>query len=385
MVSKEMSAPERNAQPFSTQSGGQQRKTVGKFVDAFEAAGHDLGALFAHFIEHSQVGAKHAQDAKQSIKEALRDTGTDADKTLDQLMETIRDLHSAKTTNDREKLRIMSLVAPIFTRAELLRRGFKVSNDAFANARKHAANVGAGEPVPAGGRPRSYGAEMQASVEEFCNLPQNSVVNPVYTTAYQSLDPSTYSLEDAPMMEAVDAYGNTVLVPCNLSILDEHHIPIHTRILVNPISVIFHNWQELHPESKMTYQAFRSMLPAHIGKRSRDGDDGDRGDAMGGANGSTPKQRKRSRSTTKPASMDPSINSNILQTTDGGIPSHLTMPPIIDHTASSSVGPIPTHDSGLPQELVHHMQPVAAEEEEADLDTLDGAPPKKRSKLEERK
>jgi hypothetical protein len=179
-----------------------------------------------------------------------------------------------------------------------------------------------------------------------------------------------------------------VLIPANLNILSPEGTPILPRVLRQPISVIYHAWLQQHPEAKVTYQAFRSMLPVNIGKRSREGEDADASELNDATNGAPSKSRKRSRPTAKmTTSMDPSTAPNIMAAPSGSmeaLPPHLTMDPVIDHHASSSTGPMSQHDPHLTHELVHHLQPVGQDDEEAEISAA-GGPMKKRSKMEEKR
>lgn len=227
-----------NKNSFSKLSEEQKISCMVKLAEAFEASAHDLGALFTTFLETSNIGHEASNEAIESVTKITKESASETDQYLDALVSSIQQLHSSPSTNDRERLRIMSLIAPLFPRAELLRRGFRVSNDAFANARKHAANLGPGSPVASGGRPKIYTAQVAQIIEEFCCLPDNS---------YES---------------DVDAYGN--------HISNGHHPQGMTRILNKPISSIFQLFSTYHPEMHVTYQAFRSMIPSYIGKRPRE-------------------------------------------------------------------------------------------------------------------
>lgn len=264
------SGVDRNAQPFSTQTGGQQRKTITKFVEAFEQSGNDVAGLLTHFLESSQVGQKASAEVKVQVRDVLKSASADAERTLDQLVSSMRLLHAAKTTKDREKLRIMSLLAPLFTRADLVRRGFKVSNDAFANARRHAANQGAGAPVGAGGRPRLYTPELAATIDHYCCRPEFSYVNPAFLLAQQTLDPNQQLFSPDEMVEVHDQYGVPTLIPLHAPIYGEGGKEIPNRILRVSVHTLHLRFSEEHPEFKLALQGFRSLLPKNAVKRPRD-------------------------------------------------------------------------------------------------------------------
>lgn len=267
-----MSSESRNAQVFSTQSGGQQRKTIGKFVEAFEAAGNDIAGLLEAFMAVPTSGAKVQNEVKAGVREALREVSSESEKTLDRVLEALRELHTAKTTKDRERLRIMSILAPIFTRADLIRRGFHVSNDAFANARKHAQQgPGPGAPVPVGGRPRVYTPELAIAVDHFCCRPDIAYANPNYIVAHQSLDPSQHLLlEPEEKVEIQDQYGNPVIIPLRATILSENNKEIPNRILRVSIHTLHQRFLAEHPEQKLSIQGLRTLLPKNVVRRPRD-------------------------------------------------------------------------------------------------------------------
>jgi hypothetical protein len=393
-----MAANDRNAQPFSTQSGGQQRKTIGKFVEAFEAAGNDVAGLLAHFLESSPVGIKNQVEARQSIREALRESAVEAEKSLDQLLEAVRDLHTAKTTKDRERLRIMSLLAPIFTRADLIRRGFRVSNDAFANARKHATNVGPGAPVNHGGRPRLYTPELAMTLDHFCCDPEISYVNPNFVVAQQSLDPQTQLLLEGEEMVAVhDLHGNPVAIPLRATIVGENGKEIPNRVLKVSVSILHSKFTAAHPELKLSAQGLRTLLPKNLIRRSRDNDppnDTGEDDYEPVIHELTPNKHlakgKRSRQ----------IKSQSQSSSEhqvGSSPSVTGMEVVHQQHAVGHHGE--TDDMNVEQEIVsHHLVAPSGEyehdmsqqqhihhEDENIIDPEDGAPPRKRSKIIEEK
>lgn len=265
------SGVDRNAQPFSTQTGGQHRKTITKFVEAFEQSGNDVAGLLTQFLETSPVASKAVAEVKSQVRDVLRTASTEAERTLDQLVGGLRMLHGAKTTKDREKLRIMSLLAPLFTRADLVRRGFKVSNDAFANARRHATNQGAGAPVGAGGRPRLYTPELAATIDHFCCRPEFSYVNPSFLIAQQTLEQNNQQLFQADeMIEIHDQYGEPRLIPLRAPIFGEGGKEIPNRILRVSVHTLHMRFSEEHPQFKLALQGFRSLLPKNAVKRPRD-------------------------------------------------------------------------------------------------------------------
>lgn len=266
------SGVDRNAQPFSSQTGGQQRKTIGKFVEAFEAAGQDVAGLLMAFTESQMMLTKQQiSEMKQHVRDALKGVAEEADKTLEQLLAALKYLHTSKQTKDRERLRIMSLLAPLFTRADLMRRGFRVSNDAFANARRHASSVGPGSPVGSGGRPRLYTPELAHTVDHFCCRPEFSYANPAFLLAQQNLDSQNQLVMEADeMVEVADQYGDPVLIPLHASIVGEGGKEIPNRVLRASVQTIHAKFIAEHPDIKVSAQGFRSLLPKNAIKRPRD-------------------------------------------------------------------------------------------------------------------
>lgn len=361
---------DRDAQLFTTQVGGQYRKTVGKFAAAFEAAGYDLGPLFTHFMLHSAIGTKFSAQMRQGVKDVLQEASSESEKTLDAVLGAIQSLHTAKTTNDRERLRIMSVVAPIFTRNDLLRRGFRVSNDAFANARKHKANFGAGAAVPAGGRPRLYDGQLHVLIQQFLLQPQNSAQNPAYIDAALQLIGGTVTCNAEGVLELHDPMGNLVPLPLEGDLVDDQGQIIHTHFLRRHVATLFTDFQKLHPKIRLTYQAMRSLIPPNFYKKPHsepsDIDDDPAAPVI---------KRKRSRS-------------SMAQRTT----SDLDASQALEHHLEPSPADLPDFEEGMDDnqnmdmELVHQLHAVPAEEDvvnDAEEAEEEEEPPRKRMKLEE--
>lgn len=148
-----------------------------------------------------------------------------------------------------------------------------MSNDAFANARRHAANQGAGAPVGAGGRPRLYTPELADTIDHFCCRPEFSYVNPAFLLAQQTLDPPNQQVMQADeMVEVNDQYGVPTLIPLHASIVGEGGKEIPNRILRVSVHTLHMRFSEEHPEFKLALQGFRSLLPKNAVKRPRDPD-----------------------------------------------------------------------------------------------------------------
>lgn len=159
----------RQSQPFSSQKGGQRRKTISAFNKALLPFVNDLGPLLAYYLTRSNSGKGLLEDVVENLSSCI---GNDSERKLGEVMANIHSLHESAST--REKKSLLSIVAPVFNNRELRKYGFHITSATVASARSHANEIGPGALVSKGGRPVVHGEETQLLIQNFILDDENS-------------------------------------------------------------------------------------------------------------------------------------------------------------------------------------------------------------------
>lgn len=122
--------------PFSKQSATAKEKVVRQWEDAFLASGGDVRGVMNYYLEHTKSGKKHRFMIIENLRKSFNEKMTKQERSLTVLLDGIKNLY-AGYTKDEDRIRLLELLMPIFSKTELTQRGLSINRELWERARKN--------------------------------------------------------------------------------------------------------------------------------------------------------------------------------------------------------------------------------------------------------
>jgi hypothetical protein len=124
------------AKPFSKQSQSQKDKVMRLWDEAYLASGGDIKGVMAYYLYHTKGGKHNRYTIIDNLRKAFSEKMTKQERNLANLLEGMKNL-LAGYAKDEERLRLLEIIVPLFSRSELTQRGILISEELWDRARKN--------------------------------------------------------------------------------------------------------------------------------------------------------------------------------------------------------------------------------------------------------
>ena len=136
MASPPSSPLEDAVKPFSKQSQTSKDKVMRLWEDAYLASGGDFRGVMSYYLEHTKSGKKHRYSIIENMRKSINEKMTKQERNLAVLLDGIKNLY-AGYTKDEDRIRLLELLMPIFSKTELTQRGLIINRELWERARKN--------------------------------------------------------------------------------------------------------------------------------------------------------------------------------------------------------------------------------------------------------
>lgn len=103
--------------------------------DAYLAAGGDLRSVISYYLYHTKSGKKNRLPIVENLRKSFAEKTTKQERNLSLLLDGVKNLF-AGYTKDEDRIRLLELLIPIFSKTELIQRGVPLNRELWDRARK---------------------------------------------------------------------------------------------------------------------------------------------------------------------------------------------------------------------------------------------------------
>lgn len=104
--------------------------------EAYLASGGDVKSVLGYYLHHSKGGKQNSYLIVESLRKSFSEKVSKQERNLSLLLEGLKNL-IAGYQKDEDRLHLLELLVPIFSRSELEQRGIELSREMWDRARKN--------------------------------------------------------------------------------------------------------------------------------------------------------------------------------------------------------------------------------------------------------